>query len=195
MQAELSTTSQETNDEESTEIEQKPYMLLPYAGDNDENVMRRLKKKLPEKLRPRIVYNGTKKSYFFPVKDKINTLHCSNVVYYYKSSNDHHKDEYIGETKCRLGKRVNEHQGSDKESAIEKKIDPPTADEFSILVRNYKNRKKRKIAESLFVKDKKSNLNIQRDIQTSAFQIDGIRHLCHCTVENTTLTIKTFVKV
>ena len=63
---------------------------------------------------------------------------------------------------------MNEHQGSDEESAIVKnaigkKIDPPTADEFSILARNYKNRMKRKIAESLFVKDKKSNLNIQRD--------------------------------
>ena len=108
-----------------------------------------------------------KVSSFFPVKDKINTLHCSNVVSHYKSSNEHHKDEYMGETKCRLGKRVNEHQGSDKESAIvknaiEKKIYPPTADEFSILARNYKNRMKRKIAESLIVKDKKSNLNIQR---------------------------------
>ena len=84
MQAELSTTSEETNDEESTEIEQKPYMLLPYAGDNGEKVMRRLKKKLPEKLRPRIVYNGTKMSSFFPVKDKINTLHCNNVVQKFK---------------------------------------------------------------------------------------------------------------
>ena len=116
-------------------------MVLPYAGDNGEKVTRRLKKKLPEKLRPRIVYNGTKMSSFFPVKDKINTLHCSNVVYHYKSSNEHHKDEHIGETKCRLGKRVNEHQGSDKESAIvknaiEKKIDPLTADEFSILARD-----------------------------------------------------------
>ena len=48
-------------------------------------------------------------------------------------------------------------------NAIEKKIDPPMADKFSILARNYKNRMKRKIAESLFVKDKKSNLNMQRD--------------------------------
>ena len=42
------------------------------------------------------------------------------------------------------------------------KMPSKRADEFSILARNYKNRMKR-IAESFFVKDKKSNLNIQRD--------------------------------
>ena len=86
-------------------------------------------------------------------------MHCSDVVYYYKSNAENIKDEYVGETKCRFGKRIKEYQGSDKESAIvnnfkEKDIDPPSMTEFSILTKNYNNRMKRKIAESLFVKDK-----------------------------------------
>ena len=63
---------------------------------------------------------------------------------------------------------MKEHLGSDKESAIVKNflskvIPPPSEEEFSILATNYPNRLKRKIAESLFVKENKSTLNIQKD--------------------------------
>ena len=63
---------------------------------------------------------------------------------------------------------MKEHLGSDKESAIvnnflSKGIPSPTEDEFSILATNYSIRLKRKIAESLFVKENKSTLNIQKD--------------------------------
>ena len=75
---------------------------------------------------------------------------------------------YTGETKCRLGKRMKEHLGRDKESAIvknvlSKSIPPPSEEEFSILATNYPNHLKCKIAESLFVKKNKSTLNIQKD--------------------------------
>ena len=58
--------------------------------------------------------------HFFPVKDKIDKIHRSNVVYYYKSDLPNIVDDYTGETKCRLGKRMKEHLSSDKESAIVK---------------------------------------------------------------------------
>ena len=76
--------------------------------------------------------------------------------------------DYIGETKCRFGKRIKEHQGVDKNSAIvsnviSKGLGPPENSEFSVLAKNYPNRLKRRIAESLFLKEKKSALNIQKD--------------------------------
>ena len=105
-------------------------------------------------------------STFFSVKDKVPKEHCSNLIYYFKRKTD--ENAYTGETKMRLGKRIKEHQGGDKNSAIvldfqEKNLPPPSPSEFTILGRNYNNRIKRKIAESLIIKEKKSNLNVQVD--------------------------------
>ena len=95
------------------------------------------------------------------------TEHLSNLVYYYQSRRDQDCD-YTGETKGRYGKRIGEHQGRDKESAIvidfqAKGLPPPSPSEFTILGRNYNDRLKRRIAESLFIKEKKPSLNVQVD--------------------------------
>ena len=147
---------------------QKQYLVLPYAGEKGERILKKLKRKIPEDIRPKIVYNGTKLSTFFSAKDKIDKLHCSDVVYYYKGSGGRIRDDYTGETRCRLGKRIKEHQGRDKGSAIvkncvENDIEPPSSDDFTILAKNYADRMKRRIAESLFMKENKSVLNIQQD--------------------------------
>ena len=76
-----------------TEVANNSYMLLPYAGPRGEKVLEELKKRMPEKLRPKIVYNGTKISSYFPVKDKIDIMHCSDVVYYYESNAENIKDD------------------------------------------------------------------------------------------------------
>ena len=156
-----------TNSNEKSEKKQ-PMMLLPYNGLQGEKVLKRMKSKIPEDLRPQIIYNGTKLSSFFSVKDKIPFLHCSDLVYHYEDRRVDNKEDYTGETKCRIGKRIKEHQGSDKESAIAKytikeNIGPPLKSNFSILAKNYRNPVRRKIAESMFVKEKKSTLNVQKD--------------------------------
>ena len=61
-----------------------------------------------------------------------------------------------------------EHQGRDKASAIvvdfkAKGLPPPSPSEFTIVGRNYTDRLKRRIAESLFIKEKKPSLNVQVD--------------------------------
>ena len=137
-------------------------------GEKGENILKTLKRKIPEKIRPRLVYQGTKLASFFSTKDKVDPLYASNIVYYYKGSGSEERDDYIGETKARLGSRINQHIKSDKESAIfenyhKKNIAPPTTSDFSVLARNYENRLKRRMAESLFVKEKKSTLNRQKD--------------------------------
>ena len=129
--------------------------------------MAKIVKKMPEKVRLKIVYTGTKLSTYFSVKDKVQKEHCSDLVYHYESKRNDNTD-YTGETKVRLGKRIGEHQGGDKNSAIvidckARGLPPPSPSEFTILGRNYTNRLKRRIAESLFIKENKSRLNIQVD--------------------------------
>ena len=140
---------------------------MPYAGKQGEKVMSKVVKKMPENVRPKIVYTGTKLSTFFSAKDKVQKEHCSNIVYYYENKRDENNN-YTGETRVRFGKRIKEHQGRDKGSAIvidftTKGQPPPSPSEFSILGRNYNNRLKRRIAESLFIREKKPALNIQVD--------------------------------
>ena len=155
------------SNEEENEEKKRPYMIIPYAGERGEKVMKKVMKKIPEEVRPRIVYTGTKLSSFFPVKDKVEDKYISNVIYYFDSASENDVD-YTGETKCRFGKRVGQHQGGDKQSAIvinfqTKNLPPPQAGEFRILAKNYPNRLKRRIAESLYIKENKSTLNVQVD--------------------------------
>ena len=140
---------------------------MPYSGPKGEKILNKVIKKMPVKVRPKVVYNGTQLSMFFSVKDKIKEEYLSDIVYHYKSSKEDCID-YTGETKCRFGKRIKEHQGADKNSAIvtnfkSKDLSPPEPKEFTILARNYPNRLKRRIAESLYIKENKSVLNIQKD--------------------------------
>ena len=153
--------------EEEIDEKRKPFMIMPYAGERGEKVMKKVMRKIPEDVRPRIVYTGTKLSSFFPVKDEIKDKYISNIVYYFDSASENNVD-YTGETKCRWGKRIVEHQGRDKKSAIvinfqSKNLPPPQTGEFRILAKNYPNRLKRRIAESLYIKENKSSLNVQVD--------------------------------
>ena len=159
----------EDQDAPNEEEEKKaPYVILPYMGEKGNKIISGLRKKIPEKIRPKIVYKGTKLSTFFSTKDKVKEMHCTKLVYYYKGSGGEERDDYVGETKCRMGKRTQQHQRSDKESAIyqnytNRNIDPPDPKDFSILGKNYNNRTKRRIAESLFIKEIHPKLNVQKD--------------------------------
>ena len=159
--------NEEVNEETDNKERTQPFLVVPYAGERGEKIMKKLRNQLPEKFKPRIVYTGTKLSSFFQLKDKVPEKYCSNLVYYYNSQSEENTD-YTGETKCRIGKRHKDHQGADPKSAIvlnfrKKGLPPPKPEEFTILARNYSNRLKRRIAESLFIKEKKSTLNVQQD--------------------------------
>ena len=151
--------------------EKRPYITLPYAGNRGDKIVKNLKrhlhKCLPKNVKPLFVYQGTTIGSFFPLKDRLETQHCSNLIYYYINPSDP-TDDYGGETKCRLGKRIKDHQGTDKYSTIyrhnmNKDLPPAKPDDFQIIERNYPHNTKRKIAESLFIKRKKPSLNKQAD--------------------------------
>ena len=63
------TTSTDTTDEdtliEENEEKKQPFIIVPYAGKQGEKIMSKIAKKMPEEVRPRIVYNGTKLSTAF----------------------------------------------------------------------------------------------------------------------------------
>ena len=78
------------------------------------------------------------------------------------------EDDYIGETKRRRENRTGEHGGKDKNSEIFKHScstkHPKAKDKnFKVLATNYENRRKRKLAEAMFIRDLKPSLNIQKD--------------------------------
>ena len=151
-----------------------PYMVLPYKGYLGNQVLKRFKKSLynllPQTVVPRISFKGKTLGSFFPVKDVIAKEHLSDLVYHYKCDNTSICDpieDYIGETGVRLGNRSDEHARTDKQSSIYKHIKdcphPITLDNFTVLAKGYQVKVNRKIAESLYIKDKKPSLNDQLD--------------------------------
>ena len=155
-----------TKNEETTYIQ----MNLPYTGKKGTNLISKMKKllrnSLPENVQPRVVYNSTKLSSKFQLKDKIEFEHKNNVVYYCQCPNDNCNENYIGETSRRIIERIKDHNNRDKKShilthSIEKKHAHVWKDDFKIIGANYKNNTKRKISEALHIKQRKPSLNIQ----------------------------------
>ena len=85
--------------------------------------------------------------------------HQSNLVYGFKQG------KYVGETKVRYGDRTDEHCHTDKKSAIYKFKEENniqiSKDDFQILDTGYPNTLNRKLAEALFIKELKPELNEQ----------------------------------
>ena len=119
-----------------------------------------------------MVQTGTKLSRNFNVKDKVDGKHLSNFIYRRDCKNKKCKErkrgDYIGETARRRVIRTTEHAGKDKESWIFKHTSttkhPRAKDEdFEILATGYEDRRRRKLAEAMFIRDLKPSLNKQKD--------------------------------
>lgn len=165
----MSVTPEVNNTGEVNEFIQ-PCLVLPYQGRKGEDILKGLKNcvssLLPNQFSPRFVYNGKKVGSFFPIKDKVKEEHQSGLVYKYECGLDcNQKSDYVGETKVRYETRVYEHINTDKKSAIFKHTQENNhvvrPDNFRILDKGYNKVVDRKIAEALFIRDLKPNLNEQ----------------------------------
>ena len=92
----------------------------------------------------------------------------SNFIYHHKCANKKCKDSYIGETARRRTLRTEEHGGKDKNSWIFKHSSstkhPRAKDShFEVLASNYDNKRKRRLAEAMYIRDMKPTLNIQKE--------------------------------
>ena len=147
-------------------------MKVPYAGKTGENIVESLKKtlkrNLPNNIMCRIVQTGTKLSTRFNIKDAVDKKHLSAFIYRRKCRNKKCKDSYVGETARRRTLRTEEHGGKDKNSWIFKHSSTtkhPRAknEDFEVLASNYGDRRKRKLAEAMFIRDLKPTLNQQKE--------------------------------
>ena len=112
------------------------------------------------------IKGGKKLASKFPVKDQVKFQHQNTVVYYGKCPNVNCKEDYIGETERRLLERVIDHNKRDKKSHMLKhsrghKHTHVWVDDFKLLGNNYQSYIKRKISESLFIRQLKPSLNKQ----------------------------------
>ena len=112
-----------------------------------------------------LVYTGTKLGTKFNVKDKRKKEHHHDLTYSVKCPMKICLESYNGETGRRLIEQVNEHNGKDINPHMFKHsmaANHPTVtlDDFTVLSSGYRNRKfKRKVPESLFIKQNRPTLN------------------------------------
>ena len=162
-----------TNDSNENDDPKILMLKVPYAGDKGESLIKDLKntlrRNLPENLECRVIQTGTKLSRHFNIKDKVDSKHLSNFIYRRDCKNKKcTKGDYIGETARRKVVRTGEHGGKDKKSWIFQHSTttkhPRAKDEdFEVLATNYTDRRKRKLAEAMFIRDMKPSLNKQKE--------------------------------
>ena len=147
-------------------------LTLPYGGRKGENLIKRFtnecKKKLNEKTKIQVTYKSKKLGDRFNVKDKTKLEHKHNVTYKVKCLTKKCSSTYGGETKCRIGKRMIQHNKRDKASHVlnhsKKKYHRRVwLNDVEILGQGYTSTFKRKISESLYIKQLKPDLNKQKD--------------------------------
>ena len=145
-------------------------LILPYAGKQGAQLTSKMKKQLrkilPDDVKTMVTYQSKKLVSKFPVKDKIDFQHQNNVVYYGKCPNPNCKDDHIGETDRRVIERVIDHNKRDKKSHMlkhsrDKLHNHVWEDDFKLLSNNYQSNIKRKISESLSIRQLKPSLNKQ----------------------------------
>ena len=147
-------------------------LKVPYAGEAGEGIIKSLKntlrKNLPTNQECRIIQTGTKLSKRFNIKDKVDGKHLCNFIYHYKCKNKKCKEDYVGETARRRTVRTTEHGGNDKQSWVSKhssstKHPRANYENFMILDTNYEDKRKRKLAEAMYIRDLKPSLNKQKE--------------------------------
>ena len=128
---------------------------------------RYLSKLLPEYTKLEITFTGKKLNSRFSLKDKTSFEHQHDLVYYVNCTEPSCRDNYVGETGRRIIERIKDHSGRDhalhvvRHNIETSHTDVNTAN-FKIIDMNFSNnKKKRKIVESLWIKDLRPILNVQ----------------------------------
>ena len=145
-------------------------VFLPHAGSKGEKLIQSMKNSLncmlPKNVTTRATYLGTRlSSKFTEIDDKTVKEHQHDNVYYVKCPESQCLEDYTGETARRLSERVHDHNGRDAESrlvkhVIEKCHKCPKMEDFNIIGKGYRNNTfKRKVSESLVIKDIRPTLN------------------------------------
>ena len=125
-------------------------------------------KLLPNNTKIEVAFKSTKLSSCFNVKDKIDFEHNHDLIYHAKCPEPTCIDDYVGESARRITERTKEHNGRDHTSqvwnhSIQKSHKNVNNIDFKVIDNNFHNNKrKRKIAEALWIKDLRLTLNTQK---------------------------------
>ena len=133
---------------------------------------KQLKKTLPEDINAMISYKSTKLSTKFLVKDKTDFQHKNIVVYHSKCPSQGCHENYIWEMNRRIVWTIQDRNNRDKnlhllKHAHEKGHNDVWENDFKILRNNYQLNFKRKISESLYIRQLKPTLNEQTYLKCS----------------------------
>ena len=138
------------------------FLLLPYKGEKGEHLFkfmkRRISKLLPTEFKTQVTYTGKKLD------------HQHDVVYYVYCPNETCRENYIDESGPRISERVKDHNGRDLKShilihSVESGHANVSCEDFKIIAKNFNdNSWKRKIAESLLIKEKMADVKHTRQI-------------------------------
>lgn len=146
----------------------KLYLKLPYFGISSDKFSKTLSKKFRKITSNNIelvtCYKSNKIGAFFNYKDKSDKFDLNNGIYHIKCGSC--DSTYIGETKLRLGDRFNKHNNADYfkefsavfEHCTANNHNFPDSDNIKLLGREGKWHK-RKIKESIYIKNLKPSLN------------------------------------
>ena len=162
---------QGTNENENG-VTSKQTLILPYAGEKGCSIVRSLEKQLrgslPHKVKPKIVFIGTKLSSNFNVKHPVPFAEKHDIIYRSVCATEICNVDYVGECASRLYERVKDHNCRDHSSHFVKHAGetghlPVDTANFEGIGRRYRNDTRRtKIAEALLVKKLKLALSIQQ---------------------------------
>ena len=151
--------------------EKSHLLVLPYVGQKGEKSIKSMKRALkyhsPNNIVTKSAYSASKRSNKFNIRSKIKQHHQHDVTYYVKYLEKICREDYTGETGRRLSECVINHSGSDKNSHvlkywIKKEHKLPFLEDFMILRTNCKkSRFRRKLSDSLYIKEKRSPLSTQ----------------------------------
>ena len=165
---ELGESTNETKSEDLIQLS----LNLPHVGESGEKIVNKLTKLIKKKVnhgKERIsvttIYKSSKLNSKFVLKDKTKFEHMHNVVYHAKCPNKKCNSHYAGQTKCQIQKRALQHRNTDRNSHLYKHAESTKHKkvylrDFKILGQRYSSDFKRKISESLYIKQ---DLNIQKD--------------------------------
>ena len=97
---------------------QEYYIRIPYVGKPSYRLQRRIQACLgTAKIHIKTAFGTTKVAEYFTLKSKVSDLFAANVVYKFTCSSDS-SITYLGETKRQLFRRISDHKGKDKNSAV-----------------------------------------------------------------------------
>ena len=155
-----------------SEQEKHHLLVLPYAGNKREKILKLMNKftsrVLPCNVKTCIIYYGTKLSSRFQLKDQMKKGHQHEVVYYAKYPKEQCTEDYMEESGRHLIEQVKDQSGRDINSYLFKRLvgtnhKMVTLEDFKIVGKGCKRPKfRRNLAELLHIKKKPPSLNTQK---------------------------------